>query len=118
MNTLLQPKLESRREYLNGAKDDRVKLADTRKAVQDWLKTAEAQFRPDHSGTDFYDLESQIEQHKVGLIITGVKYMHNMYRHFMSFLYSEMAQIVEILPDMEQGFSCLALSISWLLMTW
>ena len=42
----------------------------------------------------------------------------NIYLHFMSFLHMDMTQVVEILPQVRQGPTHSAKSISWLLMSW
>ena len=41
-----------------------------------------------------------------------------MHLHFMSFLHTDMPQIIEILPRIRPGLKYFTQSISWLLMPW
>ena len=52
--------------------------------------------------------------HDIGLYT--VKYFNDMYSHFVSFLYTEMSHVVEILPDGNQWPIYFTVSIAWLLM--
>ena len=52
--------------------------------------------------------------HDIGLYT--VNYFTDKYSHFVWFLYTEMLQVVQILPDVSQGSTSPTVSIAWLLM--